>query len=305
MNATLYPKDNNRPVSDFDALREAYFSLFDQQGHPAIALRTDADAPAVPTGGSKLGGRPDVPEDFVWPYFPEEGGPGSTPLSFLAQINLAEAAPLDVNHELPPSGLLCFFYEFDEQPWGCDPEDRGSGRVFYIPEGVPLRRADFPEDLPPSDSCRIPERALRLSALMLPDDEPGTAAFRPFIKLCQGDSRLAWTHYMAFRREYIENAGAQPYGSFLLGIPDLIQGPMEGDLESYAYDSGLFDDDTEEDWHEDETCGRWRLLFQLGDLEDRKGRIHLADCGQLYFWIRCRELAARDFSKVWTLVQSY
>ena len=74
-------------------------------------------------GASKFGGRPHLPAGFAWPWYHGEtlyyDGKNFTkvsvhrPLSFLCQIDLAEAAPLDKTGLLPKSGLLSFFYELE------------------------------------------------------------------------------------------------------------------------------------------------------------------------------------------------
>ena len=56
-----------------------------------------------PPGASKIGGLPNLPKDMDWPLCAGE------PLLFLAQIDLAEAAPFDSSRLLPPSGFLWFF----------------------------------------------------------------------------------------------------------------------------------------------------------------------------------------------------
>ncbi|MER6397082.1 DUF1963 domain-containing protein [Kitasatospora sp. NPDC001603] len=57
---------------------------------------------------SRCGGVPAVPPGFVWPG--AEPGPDALPDCFVAQIDLAEVAPADANHLLPPRGLLYFFF---------------------------------------------------------------------------------------------------------------------------------------------------------------------------------------------------
>ncbi len=56
-----------------------------------------------PPGASKIGGLPNLPKDMDWPLCAGE------PLLFLAQIDLAEAAPFDSSRLLPPSGFFWFF----------------------------------------------------------------------------------------------------------------------------------------------------------------------------------------------------
>ena len=75
--------------------------------------------------GTRFGGKPDVPSDFVWPYFEGEGSHGAVanrPLTFLAQFNCEDLSKYDTEHLLPDHGILSFFYETDSQSWGYDPK---------------------------------------------------------------------------------------------------------------------------------------------------------------------------------------
>ncbi len=106
---------------------------------PAIALAATRKGDAeIAVGASKFGGAPDVPEGFAWPLW------NDLPLSFIAQINLTELAPFDIENRLPSSGLLSFFYCLNEDgdwPWG-ELDDVGGWRIFHF-EGE-LKRADVP-----------------------------------------------------------------------------------------------------------------------------------------------------------------
>ena len=73
---------------------------------------------------SKIGGKPYLPKDFVWPYYQE------LPLSFLAQINLEEVKALDKDNLLPDKGMLYFFYELETEEWGFKPENKGCSKVL-------------------------------------------------------------------------------------------------------------------------------------------------------------------------------
>ena len=85
------------------------------QAHGADIARTAAACAALlatpasvdsqhPLGSSKLGGDPDLPADAQWPR-----GRGKRPLSFVAQLDLAELAACALPAELPRTGLLSFF----------------------------------------------------------------------------------------------------------------------------------------------------------------------------------------------------
>ena len=47
----------------------------------------------------------------------------------------------------------------------------------------------------------------------------------------------------------------------------------------------------------------WTLLFQLGTLRAGEKTVYWADGGHLFFWIRRKDLARRDFSKIWMIFQ--
>lgn len=90
-------------------------------------------------GTSKLGGAPDLPPGTPWP------ARAGAPLAFVLQLDLSG---IDTGGELPADGLLSFFYDAVEEPWGDEPEDAGSWLVTHVPAGTPLERRAFPDDLP-------------------------------------------------------------------------------------------------------------------------------------------------------------
>ncbi|GGH68455.1 hypothetical protein GCM10007362_02480 [Saccharibacillus endophyticus] len=106
-------------------------------------ITSAVDAAEVPTGRSRIGGRPDLPHEAQWPTYQGK------PLSFIAQIRLEEVPwkPED----LPEKGLLSFFYNADDQPWGYDPEEAGQWRVLYHAEADKLERRSLPDGLKQSD----------------------------------------------------------------------------------------------------------------------------------------------------------
>lgn len=108
---------------------------------------------------SKIGGKPAVPNGFVWPHYTGlvygEEECKNRPLSFMAQINLKDIVGLDDTGLLPKSGMLSFFYELETMTWGFDPKDKGSARVFYFPDDTVLSIADYPDGL--EDYAHLPE----------------------------------------------------------------------------------------------------------------------------------------------------
>jgi uncharacterized protein YwqG len=96
--------------------------LLEEFSAPSIAFSLHQGNGAV--GASKLGGVPDLPRNFQIPA-------GSTAFDFLLQVNLSEASPLDQTPSLPKSGLLSFFYDLKEQPWGFDPKHLSGFHVHF------------------------------------------------------------------------------------------------------------------------------------------------------------------------------
>lgn len=114
---------------------------------PAVNVVAKRTAEAkIPLGASKFGGGPDLPPGANWP------GYRGAPLSFLAQINLAELAPSPACHELPASGMLSVFCHYDPDG-GNDDFPKGSWNLLHFPDSSKLFRS-----LPPEVSfnpCRL------------------------------------------------------------------------------------------------------------------------------------------------------
>ncbi|HEX2836645.1 MAG TPA: DUF1963 domain-containing protein [Phycisphaerales bacterium] len=115
-------------------------------------------AEGIPTGASRYGGEPDVPAGFVWPTCATRRGHKPEglvyPLTFVAQVNFAEAAPCLKSDPLWPSdGTLLFFFDSICMPNGLyDPADAAGLRLLYVPAGTPIQRMHAPPHTPPTPS---------------------------------------------------------------------------------------------------------------------------------------------------------
>ncbi len=73
----------------------------------------------------------------------------------------------------PNSGWLYFFYDRYTEPWGFDPEDRGSCRVVYADcDRSELTRAELPSDMESEHvaaPCRV-EARLELTLTDYPEE---------------------------------------------------------------------------------------------------------------------------------------
>ncbi len=257
---------------------------------------------------SKIGGRPSVPLDFEWPTYTgvicgdEKSEKKTRPLSFLAQINLKEVSNLDENHLLPEDGILSFFYDLETMTWGFDPDDKGSARVFYFPEGTSMLVAEIPEEL--DVKFAIPELAVDFEPhVSLPgygdNDDLGISR----------DEDLDWDEFI----ECIEKAGGDDIEELtkLLGYPNVIQNPMEEECEACTRgfrqgnpeDYKMISDAEKADITD--KAKDWMLLFQMSTIEFEDYELMFGDCGSIYFWIRKEDLKERNFDKVWLVLQCF
>ncbi len=237
---------------------------------------------------SRLGGRPNLPEQLDWPEW------RGLPLPFIAQLDLAEILSGE-DLGLPPSGSLYFFYEGGET-WGFDPKDKGSAQVIYSTD-APSRHAlrELPEDVP--EEMRFVGVRLEAGAAdaSLPD---GQDQVIESLKL-SAEERNAYDEFL----EELGEARPDMYHR-LGGYPEPVQGDPR--LEAQLVSHGLY-------------CGRpsgyqrgkelglwpgatdWTLLLQV-DSDEAAGMMW-GDAGRLYFLIRREDLAARAFEKAWLILQ--
>ncbi len=256
----------------------------------------------TPSGtGSRIGGKPAVPDGFVWPVYTAKAygddEEKTRPLSFLAQIDLKDVSEHDKEGLLPKSGILSFFYELETMTWGYDPKDKGSARVYYFPDTAVLHTEEFPEGL--EDYAVLPELALDMEQhISIPE-------FGDF----DDDTDYDWDDY----RECCEDCGYD-YDEWgdrtkMLGYPDVIQNPMEEECETVTrgYRQGSREDfeavSDEEKADIKAKSGDWMLLFQMGTVTDDDYELMFGDCGHIYFWIRKQDLAQLCFDNIWLVLQ--
>lgn len=266
-----------------------------------VSYEPAGDTPTALTA-SRIGGKPAVPEGFVWPYFEGVGfddpTPKNRPLSFMSQINLKDVAHLDKEGLLPKTGILSFFYEMNTQTWGFDPKDNESAKVYFFEDEDALHLEELPEDM--EKDYRFPEFALSFEEhISLPE-------MSEFIR---DYSDLEWDDCI----DCLVKSGYDPdeWGTYtkLLGYPDTIQNPMYEECEAVTrgWRRGNPEDfakiPEEEKADIKEKASEWMLLFQMGTVESDDFEMMFGDCGHIYFWIRKSDLAARNFDKVWLILQ--
>ncbi|MGH2409021.1 MAG: YwqG family protein, partial [Chloroflexota bacterium] len=259
---------------------------------PAIHLYTTTQSDdRIVTGVSKLGGSPDLPSMLAWPTWHDK------PQGFIAQLNLADIAPYAPSHILPARGMLYFFYDLWEQPWGFDPKDRGGGRVIYFDGDVAqLRRRPAPPG--PHD----PEYATPFTAC----EVTCSSVLRPPSWFSTRLDSLALTQeeQKRYSEWWFDSTKDSAPCHQLLGLPCLIQNDME--IECQFVSNGVYmgdlkgRNDPRHD-HLKAAAPDWRLLLQV-DSDDSSGMMW-GDGGMIYYWIRKQDLAAGIFEHTWLVLQ--
>lgn len=278
--------------------KEYIESFARQYAKNAVFLKlTDKKAEPLKT---KIGGKPDLPPDFEWYYYEGEDFNGVTenrPLSFIAQINCAEIKPYDKDDLLPDTGMLYFFYELGTMTWGYSPEDKGSARVFYYDGDLSLlKQTDFPETL--DKDYIIPEKTPEFVSI---SDVPDYSEVYEFY-----DADFQDDDYDIYQ-ELRESEFSDEIRIKLLGYADLIQNTIQCECEyvsrGYDYGNGVPDTSEEEKADIEKKAEDWILLFQLDTIETDDYELMFGDCGRIYFYIRKKDLAERNFDNVQLILQ--
>lgn len=257
-------------------------------------------------GGTRFGGVPDVPSDFKWPRFANKGGGDDEakprPLSFLAQFNLEQIAPLDTEHMLPQKGILSFFCGTDSQISGHAPEHKGFARVYWFETIAELSPAVFPDDL--TEKFRYP--MLKISA----GSEPSYPTYEDFgVNKDGGPIKWVerWDEFDRIRSSIVDEEPNRIHK--LLGWADPIQGNMTQECElisrGYSFDGGRdFIPARDRQEAVDFSVRDWLPLLQLDSLRDGDFKLTFGDCGRIYYYIKREDLKNKRFEKAWTILQS-
>ena len=257
----------------------------------AIRLKTfPCREDELPLGSTRIGGRPDLTDDVVWPDWKGK------PLAFLAQINLSDLGRFPFASVLPREGWLLFFYDAEQSTWGFDPQDKGSWAVIFMPnDKALLERREIPPEILQGGfyrPCRVEMREVLTAP---PWESPAVRK----LNLNKVEEDAYWD---LLDEVYAEGEGEVSHQ--VLGHPIPMQGDMQ--LECQLVSNGLYCGNSSgySDPRAKELAKGaedWRLLFQL-DSDDNAGMMW-GDVGMLYFWIRQNDLENGDFSKSWMVLQ--
>lgn len=233
---------------------------------------------AATSGASRLGGAPELAPGTAWPT-----GASGRPLSFVAQIDCAEAWPFDLEQRLPFEGRLAFFCDL-EPARGRREVDPRACAVLYEPAGERLVETSPPDperatpELAPravlaSNEPTLPVAGARaVSALGLDDDEhEGYVALRDALVPAHLGDRRPPLHRMLGHADALR--GDPALTAARAGSPAPAAG---GDAEHAT------------------------LLLQLD--ADAEVATPWTE-GRLFVWIRDADLAARRFDAAWAYLE--
>lgn len=253
----------------------------------SIRLTTHTvDESHLPMGASKIGGLPDLPSNVAWPVWQ------SLPMSFIAQVQLAEVRVADHTHTLPTDGILWFFYDAQQQTFGADPNDRGGWQVLYAPGNTHLQRATAPTTLPSASIFKACAVTVTREATL--PQQP--ALFLPHFDWTS-DEQAA---YEAFLATFPSPADHASVHHRILGHPDQLQDDMR--LQCALASHGIRDINDPRADALKQTVSNWLLLLQIDS--DEQAGMRWADNGMLYYWIEQEPLHNRNFADVWLVLQS-
>ncbi len=264
-----------------------------------IAIKEDGKGKAVAPDASKIGGKPYLPADFIWPTFQSYDDDVIRPLSFFCQLRLEEVKAYDRDGVLPEKGILSFFYECESATWGFDPADYGAAKVFYFENIDGFSQRELPDDL--AAEYRIPEIALSFRSQV---SYPTFDEFADY-----SDLACEWDEYDKVRAKLGVDPERDPEGAKILGYADTIQDEMLTECEWIH--RGLYcgnvnsTRNTPEDVRAEVKAHAkdWTLLLQLSTIATDNFEYMFGDCGMLYFYIRKDDLAARRFGETEFCVQ--
>lgn len=250
------------------------------------SLRLAPGGGDAPLGASRLGGLPDLPEDVPWPRR------AKAPLSFIGQIDLAEASRVDPTGLLPKTGLVSFFYDLADTPWNDDDGEPSGIAVLHTPAGARLVRREKPADLVAPHEYAQVELAATPVALR-------TELTLPFVRtkearalaLTEKETERYWDQVLN-RLAEVWPTGGEPFHR-MLGHPEANQGDM---TRRIAYQLAGKPDALDEapDPEVEADAARFRLLLQVDTDEDLGSDW---GSGRLFYWIREEDLAAGRFER--------
>jgi hypothetical protein len=270
-----------------------WFDLVPGAPEDPLATRFGGDAMMLPEQGwpswinAPYTGRDESAEFFTVTY----GEPTEVPLTFLGQVNLAD---LPDGLPLPRQGLLSFFTDATDPPYGMDESDRDGSRLFFT----------RPEDFHRLQKRPMPNAPKKAGVFDLRPLRPCGAIFARRYRL------PAYWDLDETVRELVPKDVYDPfedlvcgfnYNNEMLGIPKTHQ--HDPRLAAVRMNGGqLPDEESYARWEgHHAACNKvaddWDVLLSLIDSDD----LNLTVNGCFSFLVRKDDMAAGRFDRYWAV----
>lgn len=234
----------------------------------AVYITPEKDVSQVGRCVSKIGGAPDLPEDFKWYRNSED-----IPLAFMMQINCSEIHQFDKDGLFPESGMLYFFYDLENMPWDSDGDDKLGAAVYYYSGDLEnLKPCSPPDDI--YDECIVEQCGLSFEA------KSEAPSFEDFYILSDADCDC--DVYDASVSAVVSSSQSDEIFK-LGGYSDIIQ-------------NSIIEQELDEDWVQ---------LAQFDTYENGDSFIMYCDGGRLYYYIKKSDLEKCNFENIKIFLQCF
>lgn len=281
-NENNYDKQYASMVAEIKEYTWDDFEAVEKLIQPAIEVITQTSN-KVNVGQSKLGGTPDLPNNFDWPKF------NGKSMIFIGQLNLEELKDFHRNEILPQKGILYFFSYFPKpiNEFGAEYEflpPKDNYKILYFDGEVSeLKNGKFPEDLTLDYHFESQKITYRTFFHMPPSLE---TSVMDQSNLSDNDKNTIEEYNESFSDGVIDQ---------VLGIPVPIQYGADYDL-AMAYLNISYEDEKNQKHKIEKERPQFINLLTI-PMFDRIGD------SQCYFGIHREDLMKKDFDKTVFIMQ--
>lgn len=253
---------------------------------PAIGILTKKmESDNLKIGGSKIGGKPDLPKDVSWPRVNDKD------LVFCAQYNILELKKFDTENLLPEKGILYIFIGISGE-WNEFSMEQKDCKIFFIENLEDLERKEYPRTLNVEGKVE-PAEIRYFESLTIPDDEN--------YKLIEFDEKYEdfYFHFYQDTEEYI----AEELNDFAENMHQIL-GEDKSVQSSIVYEFSRIElnisyEDYTERWNEIlENSKTFSNLIQLDCFDSNTNLSKFGGSGVFYIGLKTRELENKDFNNL-------
>jgi len=271
---------------------------------PAIELSTKlikAKTFRKELGKTQFGGWPDLPKDSKWPMWQNR------PMSFLAQINLAEMQRINPNIILPKVGLLSFFLGCENTTYdgndgekymvdlmvATNPKDIGGWRVIYTKEISTLTELRYSKSPMPEkyNACSV---EANIGGNQLPD------VYSTVYQQLKLKGNEIDNYNKLLEKINIDKNNDELWDSLLMGYSQILQmNPPEIFCERAKQGLYPYQQETKKQLND---SSKWAMIIQL--TSDSNVDYIWGDGGYFYFYGNREKIVKGDFSETWVYFEN-